>query len=178
MSAVPVRSEAEARANATYDALLWALSRPGKRRHLPAADETPIIEALIDRECRVFVGDPVLMPVVLRNGAAIAPVAEADHVFAGSLADLETLHGLCVGSDLYPDDGATLIVRVRFGTGLRLELSGPGVDGVTTVSIAALPEGFWAWRAAQIRYPIGFDMVLVDGDQIIGLPRSTKVEVL
>jgi alpha-D-ribose 1-methylphosphonate 5-triphosphate synthase subunit PhnH len=29
-----------------------------------------------------------------------------------------------------------------------------------------------------MRYPIGVDLLLIDGDRVIGLPRSTTVEVL
>ncbi|WP_145720206.1 phosphonate C-P lyase system protein PhnH [Mesorhizobium tianshanense] len=33
-------------------------------------------------------------------------------------------------------------------------------------------------RARAIRYRLGWDLYLVDGDRVVGIPRSTKIEVL
>jgi alpha-D-ribose 1-methylphosphonate 5-triphosphate synthase subunit PhnH len=148
MSAVPRPSEEEARANRSFDALIWALSRPGRSRDLPVPGEAAVIEALIDRECAVHAGDPMLVPLILRTGATLAPVEEADHVFPGSGLSIDALRGIRRGSDLYPDHGATLILRAAFGRGEALRLSGPGIDGATDDcrSGGVHPEGFWAWR--------------------------------
>ncbi|TXI04054.1 MAG: phosphonate metabolism protein PhnH, partial [Rhizobium sp.] len=32
--------------------------------------------------------------------------------------------------------------------------------------------------ARAIRYPLGWDLYLVDGKRLFGIPRSTKIEVL
>jgi alpha-D-ribose 1-methylphosphonate 5-triphosphate synthase subunit PhnH len=42
----------------------------------------------------------------------------------------------------------------------------------------AVSPAFWAMRAMLCAYPEGFDMLLVDGRSVIGIPRSTQVEVL
>jgi alpha-D-ribose 1-methylphosphonate 5-triphosphate synthase subunit PhnH len=178
MLATPAPSLSETRDNATFDALLWALSRPGLPRSLPAPGETPIIAALLDRECRVHSADPLLMPEIMRTGAELADLEQADHVFFGAMTSCEPLAQVAIGSDLYPDDGATVIIRARFGIGLAVRLTGPGVDGSVTVQVDGLPDGFWAARASRIRYPMGFDLFLLDGDRLVGIPRSTTVEVL
>ncbi|MEL7013193.1 MAG: phosphonate C-P lyase system protein PhnH [Pseudomonadota bacterium] len=178
MLAAPVPSPVETCDNQAFDALLWALSRPGLPKALPEAGEAPIIAALLDRECRVYSADPLLMPDILRTGAEIADVDQADHVFLGAPQTSETLQHVAIGSDLYPDDGATVILRVSLNTGPTLRLSGPGIDGHLTIQIDGLPDGFWDVRAVRIRYPMGFDLFLVDGASVIGLPRSTKVETL
>jgi alpha-D-ribose 1-methylphosphonate 5-triphosphate synthase subunit PhnH len=41
-----------------------------------------------------------------------------------------------------------------------------------------LPEGLLDLRSARCRYPEGIDLVFVDGRRLVGLPRSTAVEVL
>ena len=41
----------EMRANATFEALMWALSRPGDMRRLPEVDFAAIADTLIDLEC-------------------------------------------------------------------------------------------------------------------------------
>lgn len=175
---VPIRSAAEARANASFEALMWALSRPGHIKALPHSGEASLIDALIDRECRVFCADPLLMPQILQTGAEIAMPDNADHVFAGRLQDVSILKDLQIGSDLYPDDGATLIAHATLGEGSTLRLRGPGVDGAHDVSIGGLPERFWEMRKRVMRYPTGFELLLVDGDQLMASPRSTDVEVL
>ncbi|MEE2945737.1 MAG: phosphonate C-P lyase system protein PhnH [Pseudomonadota bacterium] len=178
MLSAPTPSSEETRSNAAFDALLGALSRPGHIRKLPIAGESTIIEALLDRECRVFCADPTLMPKVLETGAMLAELPEADHVFFGVLQDSETLLPVAQGSDLYPDDGATVIVRAVLNTGQKLRLSGPGIETHQDVTISGLPSGFWQLRKDLIRYPMGFDLFFVDGDQVLGIPRSTKVEEL
>lgn len=168
----------ETRANQAFDALLGALSRPGLIRTLPITGEISIVEALLDRECRVFCADPTLMSKVLETGAMLAELPDADHVFLGTLQSADQLLPVAQGSDLYPDDGATVVVRASLGKGSKLRLSGPGIEVHLDVSIAGLPDGFWQLRQDLIRYPMGFDLFFVDGDRVLGIPRSTKVEDL
>jgi alpha-D-ribose 1-methylphosphonate 5-triphosphate synthase subunit PhnH len=169
----------ELRANATFEALMWALSRPGDSRDLPEAGLAAIAETLVDLECTVFSDDPALQAQIAATGALrAADISEADHVFVSSLEGSEgRLVTLRCGSALYPDDGATLVAQVRHGVGQRVRLSGPGVDGTLDVMLGISPS-FWAMRAMLCAYPEGFDMLLVDGRSVIGIPRSTLVEVL
>ncbi|MEM9872242.1 MAG: phosphonate C-P lyase system protein PhnH [Pseudomonadota bacterium] len=178
MLATPAPSLSETRDNAAFDALLWALSRPGLPRQLPEPGEGVIVGALLDRECAVYSTDPLLIPEIMRTGAELADIENADHVFLGALATPDPLDHVQIGSDFYPDDGATVIVRARFGSGQALRLTGPGVDGAVTVQIGGLPDGFWKARAARLRYPMGFDLFFVDGASVLGVPRSTTAEVV
>jgi len=178
MSSVPVPDAEETRANAAFGALLWALSRPGRPQTLPEPGEGAIAAALLDRECRVFCADPALAPLVTRTGACRAELAQADHAFLGAMQEAETLRALACGSALYPDAGATAVVRCTLGGGPRVRLTGPGVDGALELAVGGLPAGFWTTRAACLRYPAGFDLFLRDGAQVVGLPRSTDVEVI
>ena len=178
MLATPKPSAAETHENAAFEALLWALSRPGLQRKLPTHGETVIVDALLDRECRVHATDPLLLPDIMRTGAEIAEIDNADHVFLGTLPTADTLKSIGIGSDLYPDDGATVILRTQIGSGQMLRLTGPGIDDAITLQLDGLPDGFWQTRATCLRYPVGFDLFFVDGDEVIGIPRSTQVEVL
>lgn len=180
LASVPVPDAFEARTNATFEALMWALSRPGTVQDLPSPDVAGIAEALLDRECRVFCDNVLLAGKIASFGAALVPVALADHCFM-SLEDAsgrEQLAHVLVGSDLYPDAGATLFAAARFGTGAKLRLTGPGIETSVEISVEGVAAEFWSLRAAQCRYPAGFDLFLVCGAQVIGLPRSTQIEVL
>lgn len=169
----------ELRANATFEALMWALARPGDSREMPEAGLAAIIDTLVDLECSVFSDEPGLRAHAAATAALVTDdVGSADHVFLTSLEGAEAqLERLRCGSALYPDDGATLVAMVQHGRGQRVRLSGPGVDGTVALTLAVSPA-FWAMRAMLCAYPEGFDMLLVDGRSVIGIPRSTQVEVL
>ncbi len=170
----------EAAAAAAFEALMWALARPGERRRAPEPAFRSIIRAVIDLECRVYAEDPAIASLLSDVGAEPAPAAAADYAFIdlSSEAGLAAFEALPRGSALYPDRGATAFSPARFDDGPSLRLSGPGVDGARTLSIGGPPSRFWAARAALIRYPAGVDLVLVDGAEVIGLPRSAVVEAI
>lgn len=181
---VPRPDEAETRCNAGFEALMWALARPGSVQTLPAPGFATVAEVLLDRECRVFTADAALARFVVSLGSASVPVAQADHCFL-SLADaggLALLQQVSVGSALYPDAGATVLAQAEFGPGQtegqRLRLRGPGIETATEIRLGGLAPGLWPLRAARCRYPAGFDLFLLCGAQVIGLPRSTQIEVV
>lgn len=176
MGAHPTPSDFEARTNATYDALMWALSRPGLPRDLPSAGQSGIIETLIDRECAVYCEDPAMAEIAARTGAAMAPPEDADHLFLSQPP--AQLAGLRQGSDMYPEGGATLVIPVTLGAGDRHRLTGPGVNGAVELTLTGIPQSFWAERQRVMRYPMGLEIFLLDGAQVIGIPRTTVVEVL
>jgi alpha-D-ribose 1-methylphosphonate 5-triphosphate synthase subunit PhnH len=175
MTAHPAPSGFETRTNATYEALMWALSRPGLAREMPTPGQAAIIEALIDRECRVHCADPELAEVAGRTGARLVEPARADHLFFDSLPTSDILGQIGLGSDLHPEAGATLVCNAVLGKGPRLRLTGPGCDGAVEVRIGGLPDGFWQARARLMRYPMGFELFFVDGARVLGIPRSTTV---
>jgi alpha-D-ribose 1-methylphosphonate 5-triphosphate synthase subunit PhnH len=178
LAAVPVPDAFETRTNATFEALMWALARPGTVQTLPAPGLAGIADALIDRECRVFCNDPDLEQHLASLGAARVALPLADHCFVSLDADLDQLAQIQIGSPLYPDEGASVVAEARFGMGQRLRLSGPGIETVAEIALDGIAPGFWALRATLCRYPAGFDLFLICGAKVIGLPRSTTVEVL
>ncbi len=178
MTAHPAPSDFEAQTNATYAALMWALSRPGKPRQLPAPGQAGIIETLIDRECAVYIDNEALISIAQRTGAEIVAPESADHLFLSTLPEEALMHSLRQGSDMYPEDGATLVIPATLQEGERLKLTGPGIDGTIGLSVGGISAAFWAARRMAMRYPMGFEIFLLDGDQIVGLPRSTEIEVL
>lgn len=167
----------EALANATYDALMWSMARPGEVRVLPQPGFAAIATTLVDLECKVFAEDAALKGIIAETGAQlVSDAAKADHVFLDE-AKADALGRVACGSALYPDEGATVVLAASHRGGPHLRLTGPGIDGEMLVA-PALPEGLWAVRAGRCAYPEGFELLVVDGDRVIGIPRSTSVEVL
>ena len=179
MLTVALPDAAETRSNATFEALMWALARPGEIRELPAPGLAPVAEALIDLECTAYGDTAELRRLIAETGAHMGEaVGQADHVFLEHLGDdPAALAWVRCGSALYPDDGATVVITAQIGHGQMLRMRGPGVDGVAELRIAVTPA-FWELRAGLCSYPEGFDLFIVDGLRVIGIPRSTTIEVL
>lgn len=172
----------EALAQQTFRALLAALSFPGRPQRLPAAGNAAFAQignALLDLETSWYCPDARLATTLAFSGARQAPPALARYQFYPALyeADLAGIAQAPMGSYNYPDESATLVLGCVIGDGRLLELRGPGIKGRLDIRVAGLPDGLWELRARSRRYPLGWDLVLVDADAVIGLPRSTIVEV-
>ncbi|MER7083732.1 alpha-D-ribose 1-methylphosphonate 5-triphosphate synthase subunit PhnH [Saccharopolyspora kobensis] len=186
-------SLAPRQAQQVFRTVLDALSRPGEVLRLPAISieiRRPIsieiastrvpaallpVLALADLETPVHVdgwADVVRTqtsaPIVERTGARLAALLEP----------VEDLAGFPVGSAGAPEEAALVALAVRgFGDGPALRLSGPGVPGHRELRVSGLPADFAERRRELIDFPAGFDLLLVAPDgEVVGLPRSTRVE--
>lgn len=171
----------DSRTNATFDELMWALSRPGLVRTLLFAGFETLAESLLDRECTFFVAnDAALDQRLADTGARRTALDNAEYVFASldTEAEVKALSTLRIGSLPYPDEAATLFAPATIGSGQSLRLTGPGIKDALTIQIGGIDPSFWAMRQKAIRYPLGWDLYLVDADRLVGIPRSTKIEVL
>lgn len=171
----------EARNHATFTALMWALSHPGRPQRLPESGLRAfdaIGHALIDLETSYFTPDAELAALLARTGARTLPAAQARYQFFPQLSAelLPTLEHVPIGTYAAPDEAATLLIGCTLGTGRRCLLRGPGIPTHTELRVDGLPPGFWELRARTIRYPLGWDVFLVAGDQVLGLPRTTVIE--
>ncbi len=172
---------AERQSQQVFRALVMALSYPGRLWHLPARSLRQAFRligiTLVDGNVGVWAPDWLLSNL---RGQDPRPVAleVADFVFAERLEDLpagwETLSALKRGSYLEPETGATLILGTRWGRGSPLSLKGPGIAGETHLAVD-LPPGFWQLRSQISAYPLGVDILLTDGQHVVGIPRSVEV---
>lgn len=174
---------AERQSQQTFRSLMWALSHPGRpytlaRSGLGAFEA--ISATLLDLETSYYTNHPLLKHTLTHSGARFLPVDLAQYQFYPELSadSLAQLSSAPVGTYADPDTGATLVVGCSLGTGRRLWLKGPGIAGSTILDIGGLPPTFWELRAAACRFPLGWDIYLVGRDEVVGLPRSTYVEVL
>ena len=119
------------------------------------------------------------------TGARAVDAHEPVAFAAARCADVDA--GLCarlaLGSDEAPQDGATLVIEVdglsdaTSGSGVAIELRGPGVESVQRLRVDGLPASFWAWRRAlQGAMPRGVDLVLTHGTRLAAIPRSSRIE--
>lgn len=184
---------------AVFRTLLNALSRPGTietiETPLPAADAaadgTPraglaafaALLALADYATPIWLAQPDAALAAALRFHADAPLAatprDAAFAYVHDAAALPPLDAFACGTDESPEHSATVFVRVdALMGGAPLTLSGPGIETTQTFAPVGLPERFWQERAALAPlFPCGIDFYFVCGAQIVGLPRTTRVEV-
>ncbi|WP_321844510.1 phosphonate C-P lyase system protein PhnH [Paraburkholderia bannensis] len=188
---------------AVFRTLLNALSRPGTidtiETPLPAADVgtdtaadgTPraglavfaALLALADYATPIWLAQPDAALAAALRFHADAPLAatprDAAFAYVHDAATLPSLDAFACGSAESPEQSATVFVRVDALTGgAPLTLSGPGIKTTQPFAPVGLTARFWQERAALAPlFPCGIDFYFVCGDQIVGLPRTTRVEV-
>lgn len=167
----------------TFDALLDAMSRPGTVHSVPEPGDHAVVVTLVDHEVTLATDDETLAETLGgQSRLERAPREQADIVHAREhtgwdVRDCER------GSLVEPSGGATVVYRVDHVTeggadGTTLQLSGPGIDGTETLSVA-LPEAeLTALAAAQSGYPRGVDAVFAAEQAVAALPRSVSMEVV
>jgi len=177
-----------------FRALLEAMSRPGRVVRLGAALPVPpaplapasytFLLALADFETPVWLDPEARRPEVestlrFRCGCPLtADPAAATFAVVTDAAALPGLESFAQGTPEYPDRSTTIVLQVAdLGTGETLRLRGPGVLGEAELRVSGARSGLWAeLRAKRASFPQGVDLVLVAGERVAALPRSTLVE--
>ncbi|MFC7618894.1 phosphonate C-P lyase system protein PhnH [Microlunatus sp. GCM10028923] len=140
--------------------------------------------------------------IATATGARCVPADRARFALALD-DDHDQLAGLPIGSNWSPELGVLLSQRVAAlrqaqgaestaqgsegaegaegaaGGALSLTLTGPGIKDSTVITVAGLSADFFAARAElTAEFPTGIDLVLITDDRtMIGLPRTTRIEV-
>jgi len=178
---------------AAFRALLSALSEPGTLQQVASEITPPEGLATATATALLTLADyetPVWLPEALRNGPAGAwlrfhcaaalvddPTEAAFAVIDGA-ADEPKLSAFNLGTDQFPDRSTTVIVQVSgLEGGPALTLAGPGIPGSRSIAPQGLRPGFTdELRENGALYPLGVDVLLAQGEGLIGLPRSTQIE--
>jgi alpha-D-ribose 1-methylphosphonate 5-triphosphate synthase subunit PhnH len=174
-------------AQASFRAILEAMSRPGRIQRIDAriSPPAPVYSAagaallsLSDADTPLWLdaGDTVAEWLRFHCGAPItSDISAARFVLACGAAP--SLAALDIGTDEDPQLGATLILQVAglvAGDGWRL--TGPGIQHEHRLRVLGAPAGFVAaWARNQALFPRGVDVLLCAGDSIAALPRSVAI---
>lgn len=175
-------NEREARTQQTFTALMWAFSYPGRAQNLSGdglQSWMAIGETLIDLETSYYTSHTELNTLLSRLGARAQTPARALYQFYPQLeaSSLAALQNAPSGNYLSPDEAATLVIGVEFGAGQVLRLRGPGIKQEVEIRVKGLPSAFWQLRVKRNKYPMGWDIFLVGQGYVVGLPRTTQIEV-
>jgi alpha-D-ribose 1-methylphosphonate 5-triphosphate synthase subunit PhnH len=174
-------------AQATFRAVLEAMSRPGRVQDLPRPPEVPpglspaaaaVLLTLVDSATPLHLaaGAEAATWVRFHCGCKLAGAAEAAFVLDPTIA-LAALHA---GTEEEPETGATLILEVATleeGGGGAWRLTGPGIREAHRLRVGGAPRGFVAdWAGNRARFPRGVDVILCAGSRIAALPRTVRIE--
>jgi alpha-D-ribose 1-methylphosphonate 5-triphosphate synthase subunit PhnH len=181
---------------AVFRVALHALSHPGlpldmplyagapQQGHLPAAH---LLLSLLDADTPVW-----LSPILAASDAAhwlrfhtgcmvIADPSQAQFCWMAQGDAWPLLSQLRQGTDDWPDRSATCVIEVDGleGDAPNWLLQGPGIEGQRHLKVRGLRVDFEAqWQLNQGSFPCGVDVFFVSSTKIVGLPRTTRLELL
>lgn len=175
-----------------FRAFLDALANPGQVQDLPvpaATDRQLLPEfvstllTLTDHDTPIWLADGYRSEAVrafigFHTGAPIVSDPERAQFAFCDGASLPRLDAFNLGTQEYPDRSTTIVLSVPSLTGgPELTLRGPGIK--TSMNIA--PQGLQGdfvlqWADNRGQFPRGVDLLLVAKGQVLGLPRSTRIE--
>lgn len=172
--------------------VLTALSEPGTRQTLAPLPSPKGIHsaayqvclALLDADTTLWVSESLATPSLLNSlrfhcGCPITTQRNEATFAVATPGDLDDLDGFCEGSHEYPDRSTTVILQVdNLHSAGPWRLSGPGIENHRQVGIEGLGQQWPGWlKANRASFPLGVDLLLTDGNSLMGLPRTTHVEV-
>jgi alpha-D-ribose 1-methylphosphonate 5-triphosphate synthase subunit PhnH len=174
----------------TFRALLEAMSQPGRIVAAPplkpppglSASAAAVLLTLADFETPVWLSDDCREAASwlgFQTGARTVDTPDAAaFAVVGPGGQIPALAALPMGTDEYPEHGATLIIEVaRLDETGPLVLTGPGVDGARRFGAAGPPADIWREREVMRGlFPRGIDLVFTCGGRLACLPRTTRVQ--
>lgn len=172
-----------------FRSILTAMAEPGTVHTLfadlvPPSCLTPAaamsLLTLADHETPVWLGDGLADAadfVRFHTASPLVSVPTGARFAVINGAAMPLLATFDQGEDRYPDRSATLIVQcTALDGGTPVEIEGPGIRGQRAVAPRGVGADFWSDVAQNAsRYPLGVDLMLVCGHELLCLPRSTRV---
>lgn len=159
--------------------LMRAFSYPGRIETLAntgAQALTLTLAALIDRGTSLADPQNLIADLTRQRLQTPLTVAERAHFVVADGARPPAFTP-ALGSLESPEHGATIVLTVvALGLGADCRLEGPGIVGSQSLAVTGL-ESSWieqrrSWNAA---FPLGVDMILLDDNHAVALPRTTRI---
>jgi alpha-D-ribose 1-methylphosphonate 5-triphosphate synthase subunit PhnH len=181
-------------AQVSFRVLLDVLARPGTTRSIdvvldddvgrrwPAAAFAAVL-TLADFSTPVWLQQPdeaLAQAIRFHTGAPLVDESrEAAFAYISDPAKMPPLDGFSHGTPEAPQHSATLLIRVAALEGGRpLTLTGPGIRSDIRIAPVGVADSFWHERVAlSAQAPCGIDCYFFCGRSVIGVPRTTRVEL-
>jgi alpha-D-ribose 1-methylphosphonate 5-triphosphate synthase subunit PhnH len=189
---------------AVFRSALQALSHPGRCIAVAPDAELPrrgnaaaaaFFLSMLDADCSLWLsptlrGSDTDMWLRFHTGCQVVEHAEqAQFIWVDASDALPSLQSFRQGSDEFPDHSATCVVDVRLlsssqdaeaaADAQHWALTGPGIREEAHLSVTGLPKDFVAqWALNHAGFPCGVDLFLATREQLVGLPRTTRIQSL
>lgn len=180
-------------AQQAFRCVLQAMSLPGRVMQMPPALTSPPGLSRASAALLLSLADsdtPVWLPPALRQGPAgdylrfhagcplVEETSEAQFLLLQGLSQLPSHAVLRCGDPEYPDRAATLIVDVpELASPGPIRLRGPGIPSQAEIAVGGWTQATQDFLSDnRQRFPLGVDLILCCGNQLMGLPRTTIVE--
>ncbi|BBG30392.1 phosphonate C-P lyase system protein PhnH [Zymobacter palmae] len=168
-----------------------AMSEPGTRVQVPdvagtntvSAAASAVLLTLTSHDTPLFIDpsfddDALIQLLKLHtNPPLVTNPQEAQFALLNGREGVCDPSAFFCGTDEAPERSATLIVDVEQLTSFHeLMLTGPGISTYRVIS-PVLPlalEGYLCSRPHA--FPLGIDVIVTSGDELIAIPRTTQVE--
>ena len=183
---------------AVFRVALDALSHPGRCMLVLHDAQTPLagqpaaaalLLALLDSDCTLWLspslaGSDAASWLRFHTGCQMVEQADkAMFVWVAAGDEMPALDSFAQGSDNEPDQSATCVLDVaHMGVGTDSQkhwlLRGPGIQDVTHLAVDGLSADFQAqWAANHANFPRGVDLFLATQTLLVGLPRTTSIQL-
>lgn len=182
-----------ASSQSVFRCVMNALARPGSVQAISDAVSAPsllmpgtaaIALTLFDHDTPIWMDDRLAAEPEIggwlrfQTGASLTrDASSAAFALIHSGAALPDFESFALGTPEYPDRSTTLVIQIdTMSEGPELVLSGPGIHGTSSLRAGTLPTDFVArMQANRALFPRGVDLLLVCGNELVALPRSTHV---
>ncbi|MBV9462551.1 MAG: phosphonate C-P lyase system protein PhnH [Bradyrhizobium sp.] len=183
-------------AQSTFRSVMDAMARPGTVQQVISSVGTPgpmmrgaaaIALTLFDHDTPIWLDarmsetSEVAKWLKFHSGAPVLEDPSVCHfALIGNGGALPDLSRFSFGTNEYPDRSTTLILQVdSLKHGSAFELRGPGIDGSMILRAMIEPVDLFKRLAInETLFPRGIDVVLVSGDTIVAIPRTTRVSAM
>jgi alpha-D-ribose 1-methylphosphonate 5-triphosphate synthase subunit PhnH len=180
-------------AQSTFRSVMDAMARPGSVQRVVASVGTPssvmrgtaaIALTLFDHDTPIWLDSrmsettEVAKWLKFHSGAPVVTDSSiCSFALIGDADALPDLDRFAFGNNEYPDRSTTLILQVESLTqGRQYELRGPGIDGTAVLRATIEPKDLFERLAINAAlFPRGIDVVLVEDDAMIAIPRTTRL---
>ncbi len=186
---------------AMFRVALEALSHPGRCMTVNHDAEVPqtghpasaaLLLALLDSDCTLWLSPSLATSDAaawLRFHTGCQLVSSAEHAMFAWVAAGDAMPALASfsqGSDNAPDQSATCVLDLPLldakacseSGAAQWALRGPGIQDVNHLAVDGLSVDFLAqWTTNHASFPRGVDLFLASAQQLVGLPRTTSIQL-
>ncbi len=163
--------------------ILQAISRPGSLHSIEFHDNSGILATamlLLYPSIYFYSNIDISWDLIAAvTGASQGGSNTADYLFCREPC-LKEIEVAKTGDTENPEKASTLLIEVNnFSSGVDVQLSGPGIKNMKQCTLPISKELITARAEKNKSFPMGIDLFFLSSKkEIMGLPRTTKVEIL